>query len=338
MTLHEALKKLISGESLTRVETQSVFQSIMSGEATDAQIGALLIALRMKGETVDEITGAAEIMREKATAILPESREYLVDTCGTGGDGSNTFNISTVVAFVAAGAGARVAKHGNRSVSSKSGSADVLEALGVHVSIPPEKMKFCLDKVGISFLFAPALHKAMKYAIGPRKEMAVRTIFNLLGPLTNPAGAENQLIGVYAPELTEPLARVLKNMGSTRAFVVHGLNRIDEVSISGDTKISELHNGMVETYTLSPTDLGVSPAPEDTILGGTAEDNAKILREILSGKEGPHRDVVLLNAAFAITAAGLVETPREGLAAAEQSIDTGAALEKLTTLIQVSNS
>ncbi len=338
MTLHEALKKLISGESLTRAETRSVFQIIMSGEATDAQIGAFLIALRMKGETADEITGAAEIMREKATPILPESREYLVDTCGTGGDGSNTFNISTAVAFVAAGAGARVAKHGNRSVSSKSGSADVLEALGVDVSMPPEKMKFCLDKVGISFLFAPSLHKAMKFAIGPRKEMAVRTIFNLLGPLTNPAGAENQLIGVYAPELTEPLAEVLKNMGSTRAFVVHGMNRIDEFSISDDTRISELHNGTVETYTLSPTDFGISPAPEDTILGGTAEDNAKILREILSGKEDPHRDVVLLNAAFAIAAAGLVETPREGLAAAKQSIDTGAALEKLTKLVQISNS
>ncbi len=338
MTVREALKKLTSGESLSREETRAVFQSIMSGEATDAQIGALLIALRMKGETVDEITGAAEIMREKATAVLPENREYLVDTCGTGGDGSNTFNISTAVAFVAAGAGARVAKHGNRSVSSKSGSADVLEALGVNVSISLEKMKYCLDEVGISFLFAPALHKAMKYAIGPRKEMAVRTIFNLLGPLTNPAGAENQLIGVYDAALTEPLAHVLKNMGSTRAFVVHGLNRIDEVSISDSTRISELHDGAVETYTFSPDEFGISSATEDSILGGTAEDNAGILRAVLSGRRGPHRDVVLLNAAFAIAAAGLTDTPKDGLKAATEAIDTGAAMKKLETLVAVSNS
>jgi anthranilate phosphoribosyltransferase len=292
----------------------------------------------MKGETVDEITGAAEIMREKATAVLPENREFLVDTCGTGGDGSNTFNISTAVAFVAAGAGARVAKHGNRSVSSKSGSADVLEALGVNVSISSEKMKYCLDKVGISFLFAPALHKAMKYAIGPRKEMAVRTIFNLLGPLTNPAGAENQLIGVYDAALTEPLAHVLRNMGSTRAYVVHGMNRIDEVSISDGTRISELHNGSVETYTFSPDELGIPSATEDSILGGTAEDNAGILRAVLSGQKGPHRDVVLLNAAFAIAAAGLTDTPKEGLEAATKTIDSGAAMKKLENLVAASNS
>ena len=338
MTLSEALKKLTSGESLSREETKTVFQTIMSGEATDAQIGALLIALRMKGESVDEITGAAEIMREKATAVLPESRKNLVDTCGTGGDGSNTFNISTAVAFVAAGAGARVAKHGNRSVSSKSGSADVLEALGVNVSISSDKMKFCLDEVGISFLFAPALHKAMKYAIGPRKEMAVRTIFNLLGPLTNPAGAQNQLLGVYDSGLTEPLAHVLKNMGSTRAFVVHGMNRIDEVSISDSTRISELHEGAVETYMVSPKDFGIPSAPESSILGGTAADNADVLRAVFSGQKGPHRDVVRLNAAFAIAAAGLTQTPNEGLEAATEAIDSGVAMQKLNTLVEVSNS
>ncbi len=334
MAIQEAIKKVVASEDLSQDEARKVFDDIMSGKATDAQIAAFIVGLHMKGETIDEITGAAEVMREKATPVLPDRPDHIVDTCGTGGDCSNTFNISTAAAFVASGAGACVAKHGNRSVSSKCGSADVLEALGVTIGISPERMKGCLDEVGICFLFAPALHGAMKYAIGPRKEIGVRTIFNILGPLTNPARATNQLLGVFSPALTEPLASVLRNMGSSRAFVVHGLNGMDEVSISDETQVSELAEGAVRTYTIAPEDLGIERSNISAIAGGDARDNADIIKKVLSGKKGPGRDIVLINAAFAIVSAGLAADPSRGLALAGEAIDSGAAEEKLARLIE----
>jgi anthranilate phosphoribosyltransferase len=332
MTIQEAIKKATARENLSTAECRDVFSDIMSGNATPAQIAAFLVALRMKGETVDEITGATLVMREKATHITSKDPQHTVDTCGTGGDGSNSFNISTAAAFVAAGAGAVVAKHGNRSVSSMCGSADVLEALGVSVAIPPEKMQMCLDEIGICFLFAPAMHGAMKHAIGPRKEIAIRTIFNILGPLTNPAGAPNQLLGVFTPELTATLARVLANMGSRRAFVVHGAERLDEISIAGVTTIAELSNGKVSSYQITPEDFGINRAPISAIAGGSAIVNAGIIRDVFAGSEGPCRDVVVLNAGFAIAAAGVAADPVEGIARAAQSIDSGAAAAKLAQL------
>jgi anthranilate phosphoribosyltransferase len=331
--IKNAIKSVIAGKHLSQEETRIVFDEIMSGKATNAQIAALIVGLHMKGENIDEITGAAQIMREKATRILPRDTAHLVDTCGTGGDSSGTFNISTAAAFVTAGAGATVAKHGNRSVSSKSGSADVLEALGVDISVGPQKMKECLDTIGIAFLFAPALHGAMKHAIGPRKEIGIRTIFNILGPLTNPAGATNQLLGVFSPDLTETIAYVLKNLGSSRAFVVHGMNRIDEVSLCGETRISELHKDLVKTYTVTPESLGLQSAAPETVLGGEAKENAEIIKKILSGKKGPYRDIVVLNAAFAIIAAGIAKDPMDGIIKAQESIDSGAAENKLMLLI-----
>jgi anthranilate phosphoribosyltransferase len=286
----------------------------------------------MKGETPDEITGAATVMREKALHIAPRSKEYLVDTCGTGGDGSNTFNISTAAAFVAAGAGAIVAKHGNRSVSSKCGSADVLEALGVNISLSPEQMKTCLDSIGICFLFAPALHKAMKYAIGPRKEIAIRTIFNILGPLTNPADAKTQLLGVFTPLLTEPMAMVLNNLGSKKAYVVCGKDNLDEISLSAETQISEVNNSKITTYSIRPEDFGFTRVAASELSGGLPPENASIIRDVLSGKKGPHRDIVLLNAAFALAASGVAADPHEGLSLAKNAIDQGNALRKLEEL------
>ncbi|MBD3239765.1 MAG: anthranilate phosphoribosyltransferase [Chitinivibrionales bacterium] len=333
--IREAIRKAVSGKNLTVDETTEVFTRIMEGEATDAQIAALIVALRLKGETVDEVTGAATAMREKAEPVVPEYTDYLVDTCGTGGDQSNTFNISTAAAFVAAAAGARVAKHGNRSVSSRSGSADVLEALGVNIGISPADMKTCLDEIGICFLFAPALHKAMKFAAGPRKEIGVRTVFNILGPLTNPAGARNQVLGVYSYELTELMGSVLKNLGSERAFVVHGLDPLDEVSLSSETRVTELCDGALKTYTVTPRTFGLEEASLDAIRGGTAEENATIVRGVLEGKPGPCRDIVLLNAGFAIAAAGLAETPAGGIDLAAKAIDSGAAADKLRRLAEL---
>lgn len=336
MTIQEAIRSVTSGSCLSTGETRSVFNQIMGGEATDAQIAAFIVALRMKGETVDEITGAAEVMREKATPVLPENTEHVVDTCGTGGDRSNTFNISTATAFVAAGAGATVAKHGNRSVSSKSGSADVIEALGVNITVTPETMKKCLDDIGICFLFAPSLHKAMKHAIGPRKEIAIRTVFNILGPLTNPSRAANQLLGVFSPDMTEPLAKVLANMGSAHAYVVHGLDGLDEITLSGRTRVSELANGSVNTYEISPHDFGIKTASTDAIAGKGPEENAEIIRAILAGTEnGPCRDIVVLNAAFAIAASGIAKDPNEGAARAAEALDSGAASEKLSRLAEI---
>jgi anthranilate phosphoribosyltransferase len=332
MTIQEAIRAVIAGNHLNKDEAIQVFSEIMSGAATDAQIAAFLVALRMKGESVDEITGAAAVMREKATHVQPSKKGFVIDTCGTGGDGTNTFNISTAAAFVIAGAGATVAKHGNRSVSSKCGSADVLEALGININITPEQMRECIDSTGICFLFAPLLHKAMKYAIGPRKEIGIRTIFNVLGPLTNPARASSQLMGVFSPNLTETMATVLNNMGTLRAYVVHGMDPLDEISISSPTKISEINNGTVTTYTVQPEDFGISRSPIAAIRGDNPIVNAQIIRDVLKGNRGPCRDVVIINSAFALAASGVAATPHEGMKIAAESIDSGAAVKKLEEL------
>jgi anthranilate phosphoribosyltransferase len=334
MTIQEAIRQVSSGKSLSIAESSDVFDGIMSGGATDAQIAAFIVALRMKGETPDEITGAAMVMREKATHVLPGDARHVVDTCGTGGDGAHTFNISTAAAFVAAGAGATVAKHGNRCVSSSCGSADVLEALCVNISVDAGVMKQCLDEIGICFLFAPLLHKAMKYAIGPRKEIGIRTIFNILGPLTNPSLARAQLLGVFSQELTVVMAEVLKNLGSTRAYVVHGTDGLDEITITAETQIAELAGGAVSTYTISPEDFGFSRHPLSAIAGGTAQENAAIVKEVLGGKKGPQRDIVVLNAGFAIAASGIAKNPKEGVAMAQRAIDKGLAMEKLEKLAE----
>ncbi len=334
--IQEAIKDLIAGADLGRARTRAAMDQIMSGQATDAQIGAFLVALRIKGETVDEIAGCAEVMREKATPIAT-ARPDLIDTCGTGGDDSGTFNISTAVAFVACGAGLAVAKHGNRSISSHCGSADVLAALGVNVEASPEKVGECLDEVGIGFLFAVALHGAMKHAIGPRRELATRTVFNVLGPLTNPAGAKRQLIGVYDSALTEALAGVLGQLGSERALVVHGSDGLDEITLTGPTQVSELRDGSVSTRQIDPRDFGLQLAPAEALQGGDAAYNARILREVLDGREGPRRDVVLINAATAIAVGGRAEDTTAGLELARASIDSGRARQALDRLVEVSN-
>ena len=335
MNIQEAIAKVIEGADLSRGEMTDAMNQIMSGEATDAQIGAFLIALRVKGESVDEIAGAASVMREKATPIATR-HDVIVDTCGTGGDHSGTFNISTAAAFVAAGAGLCVAKHGNRSVTSQSGSADVLSALGVNIEASPETVSRCLDDVGVGFLFAPALHGAMKYAIGPRREIGARTIFNALGPLTNPAGATRQVIGVYSAALTETLAGVLGTLGLAHAFVVHGSDGLDEMTLTGPTRVSELKHGSVSTYSVSPGDFGLAQAPADALKGGDADYNAEITRSILNGEEGPRRDIVLLNAAAAIVAGDKARDLNEGVQVAAEVIDSGKALEKLEGLIAAS--
>lgn len=336
MNMQKAIAKVIDGDDLRRAEMVDVMNQIMSGEATDAQIGAFLIALRLKGESVDEIAGAAAVMREKATPIATK-HDVIVDTCGTGGDHSGTFNISTTAAFVAAGAGLCVAKHGNRAATSQSGSADVLMALGVNIEASPETVSQCLDEVGIGFLFAPALHGAMKYAIGPRRELGVRTIFNALGPLTNPAGAKRQVIGVYSAALTETLAGVLATLGAERAYVVHGTDGLDEMTLTGPTKVSELKDGAVSTYRVSPGEVGLGQARADALKGGDADSNAAITLSILKGAEGPARDIVLLNAAAAIVAGGKASDLREGVQAAAEAIDSGRAMAKLEALIEASN-
>jgi len=334
MNIKDAIKAIVENKNLSMQESYEIFNQIMSGEATDAQIAAFIVALRIKSETADEITGAVNVMREKVTHINPKNRDHLIDTCGTGGDGANTFNISTAAAFIAAGAGASVAKHGNRNISSRCGSADVLEALGVNVNVAPEITEQCINDIGIGFLFAPSLHKAMKYAINPRKEIGIRTIFNILGPLTNPASAPNQLLGVFAAAITETMAQVLKNIGTNKAYIVHGMDPLDEVSLSNPTKVSELNNGEIRTYTISPEDFGVKRVPISALAGGTPAENAVIIRKVLEGEKGPHRDIVLLNAAFAIAAAGIVETPLEAFSIAVKTLDSGTALKKLQQLIE----
>ncbi len=335
--MQETIKKVVEGYDLTREEARSVMETIMNGEATDAQIGGFLIAMRLKGETIEEIASFTEVMREKATHIDAGNLRVL-DTCGTGGDEAHTFNISTITAFVAAGAGITVAKHGNRSVSSKCGSADLIMELGINIDIPPEKVSECLKKVGIAFLFAPKLHASMKYAIGPRRELRVRTFFNILGPMTNPAGAKRQLIGVYSRELVGTIAGVLADLGSERAFVVHGNDGLDEITTTSETFVAEVKNGKVNTYSISPEDFGLPRTTPDELEGGDTSKNAEIFNSILSGDAGPGRYIVILNSAFAICAGGGAETPAEGMKIAEKSIDSGKAMAKYKTLKEISNS
>ncbi|MBI3600837.1 MAG: anthranilate phosphoribosyltransferase [Nitrospinae bacterium] len=334
--IREAIAKVIEKRDLTESEMSGAFEEIMSGGASPAQIGSFITALRMKGETVDEITGAAKVMREKALHIKTKSKT-IVDTCGTGGDESGTFNISTTTAFVAAGAGLTVAKHGNKSVSSKSGSADVLRTLGVNIEAEVSHVEKCLDEIGIGFLFAPLLHSAMKFAIGPRREIGIRTIFNILGPLTNPAGAHSQVLGVYDHRLTEPLSKVLCRLGSTHVFVVHGADGLDEITLTGKTYISELKGGEIKNYEIVPEDFGLKRCKNEELLGGDSEINARITLDILNGKKGPQRDIILLNAAAAITAGGKARDLKEGIGAASEAIDSGMAMKKLEGLRRLTN-
>jgi anthranilate phosphoribosyltransferase len=331
MTLHNALEKLLRGDSLAADEAAEAMTVIMDGEATSAQIACLLTALRMKGESVDEIAGFARVMREKAVRIAPK-REPLVDTCGTGGDRLKTFNISTAAAFVVAGAGVAVAKHGNRSVTSKSGSADVLEQLGVSLAVSPECVEACIEQIGVGFLFAQRFHPAMKYAAPVRREIGIRTVFNILGPLTNPAGASCQVIGVYDPDLTLPLAQVLGLLGSRRAFVVHGMLGLDEWSTAGATRVSELRDGEVTTRFYTAADFGLLEATPDELAGGSPAENADIIQRLFRGEGGPKRDIVMLNAAAALVAAGQAKDIPDGLQQAADSLDSGAALDKLQAL------
>ena len=335
MDIKEAIGKVMLGEHLLGEEAEAVMGQIMAGETTPAQIGAFLTALRLKGETVEEITGCARAMRRSAIPVRPR-RQDLVDTCGTGGDKTGTFNISTTAAFVVAGAGLAVAKHGNRSVSSHCGSADLLEALGVNLELAPDQVADCIDEVGIGFLFAPRFHPAMKHAIGPRREMGVRTIFNILGPLTNPAGATRQIMGVYDPSLTSPLAQVLGRLGAQAAFVVHGADGLDELSTTGINRVSHLRDGWVKDFSLDPAELGLPGAQLEDLRGGTVEENAQITQAILAGERGPRRDVVLLNAAAALVAGGMARDFKEGLQQAAEAIDSGSAREKLEGLVAFS--
>ena len=335
--IKEAIAKAVSQEDLNESEMMQAMDEVMGGKATPAQIAAFITALRMKGETVEEVTGAARIMRKKATRIDARS-SIIVDTCGTGGDGMNTFNISTTTAFVVAAAGITVAKHGNRAVSSGCGSADCLEALGVNIGVGPEIVEECIQQIGIGFLFAPRLHGAMKYAIEPRREIGVRTIFNMLGPLTNPAGATAQLLGVYDPQLTEMFAGVLKNLGTKRAFVVHGSDGLDEATVTGETRVSELKDGLITTYNIDPVEIFGETYQGKDLIGGDASANAAITKNVLIGKDGACRKIVLLNAALALMAGEKAKDIREGVAMAEECIDNGAAIKKLQALIELSNS
>lgn len=331
----EALAKVVENLDLTEDEAAEVMADIMEGKASDAQIGGLLTGLRMKGETESEVSGFARTMRAKAAQVRPVAQP-LVDTCGTGGDMTDTFNISTTAAFVVAGAGASIAKHGNRSVSSKSGSADVLEALGVVIDLAPEQVARCIDEVGIGFLFALRMHQAMKYAAGPRREMGIRTVFNILGPLTNPAGAGHQLVGVFSDELVEFVAGVLARLGTKHAIVVHGEPGLDEMSTIGDTYVAEARDGVVGAYRLSPDEFDLAPTTAADIVGGGPEENAAITRAVLSGERGPARDIVLFNAAAALVAADVASDVAQGLVAASDSVDSGAALGKLEALAKLS--
>ncbi len=330
------IQKVIDGQNLTQIEMSEAFDMIMSGGATPAQIAGLIVALRIKGETIDEIAGGAASMRRHAVFIDTGLLD-VVDTCGTGGDSSNSFNISTTAAFVVAGAGVPVAKHGNRAISSKCGSADLLAALGVNLEVDSDTVEDCIRDVGIGFLFAPSMHPAMKYAMPPRRELGVRTVFNMLGPLTNPAGAKGQIIGVFSPELTEPFAEVLKLLGSKRAFVVHGHDGMDEITITTTTRVSELNNGKVSTYELDALDFIDEYADAGDLAGDDAATNAAITRTVLSGEKGPCRDIVCLNAAAAIAAGGKAVDIREGWIAAGDSIDSGKAMQALDGLIEETN-
>jgi anthranilate phosphoribosyltransferase len=327
------IARVMQRQDLTSAQAEEAMQIIMSGSATEAQIGGYLVALRMKGETVPEIAGSARAMRQHATRIYPTiNGDPLLDTAGTGGDGAHTFNISTATAFLLAGAGQVVAKHGNRAASSRCGSADVLAALGVRIELTPDQVAACIEQVGIGFLFAPRFHPAMKFAVGPRRELGQRTIFNLLGPLTNPANATHQLIGVYDPALTHPLAEVLADLGGKAAFVVHGHGGLDELTTSGPNRVSRLCDGRVDSYMLDPRDFGLRPASLDDLRGGEPAENARMLRDLLSGVDrSPRRDVLLLNAALALSTRH--DDVTLGLRQAEEALDSGAALHKLDSLV-----
>src|SRR6059036_842606 len=342
----EAVRALVDRRDLTRIEAAAAMDAIMSGAATNAQIAAFLTALRMKGETVEELIGFAQVMREKVArvptrgeetaALTGTDREMLIDTCGTGGDASGTFNVSTATAFVVAGAGLKVAKHGNRSVSSLCGSADVVETLGINLDLSPARVAQCIDEVGIGFLYAPLLHTAMKHVMPARREMGIRTVFNVLGPLTNPAGANAQVIGVYSRHLVEPLARVLAELGTHRAFVVHGADGLDEISNTGESRVSEVREGVVRSFTVRPDDFGVARAPIGDLRGGDREQNAEIIRAILAGEPGPKRDIVLMNSAAALVAGAKARDLKDGVSQAALAIDSGAARGKLEALVALS--
>lgn len=337
MKIQNALKKVLDKVDLKEEEMVSIMTQIMEGQVKDSQLGSLLTALRIKGESIEEIAGAAIVMRDKSENINVSRTETIVDTCGTGGDGANTFNISTAAAFVVAGCGLTVAKHGNKAVSSLSGSADVLRCLGVNIDADKLTVEKCLDEIGIGFLFAPMMHGAMKYAAGVRKELGFRTIFNLLGPLTNPAGANAQVIGIYDSSRLKQIASVLKLLGTRQAFVVHGSDGLDEITLTGTTNVCELVNGQVKEYTLEPENFELTACKAKDISGGTPEENANIIKNILSGEQGPKRDIVLMNASAAICAGGIAENLKVAMHLARQSIDTGLAEKKLNELCRLSH-
>ena len=338
MNISKAIKAVISKQNLNESEMHDVMNSIMTGQTTDAQIGAFLVGLSMKGETIEEITASAKVMRALATSVELSSNDYLVDTCGTGGDGLGLFNISTASAFVVAAAGGKVAKHGNRSISSKSGSADVLEAAGINLNISPELISHCIEEIGLGFMFAPAHHSAMKHAIGPRKELAVRTIFNVLGPLTNPAKAPNQIMGVYNKSLVEPIANVLKGLNSRHVMVVHSEDGLDEFSIANTTYVAELKDNNISTYTVHPCDFGLEEGNLNSIKAENAEQSLALINEAFSGKKGVARDIIALNAGAAIYVSGLVSSFDEGVTQANQILSDGSAQDKLDAYILASNS
>jgi anthranilate phosphoribosyltransferase len=334
MDMQTAIRAVTERRDLDSAEMESVMRLIMTGQATPAQIGGFLVGLRMKGESIDEIAAAAQVMRELAMRV-DVSGPHLVDTCGTGGDGASTFNISTASALVAAAAGARVAKHGNRSVSSSSGSADVLEAAGVRLDLSPPQVAACIGEVGVGFLFAPQHHSAMKHAIGPRKEMGVRTVFNLLGPLTNPAGAPNQVLGVFSDDWVEPLAQVLKRLGSEHVLVVHAEDGLDEISIGAPTRVAELKDGEISVYTVTPEDFGLQRADVGSLAVTDARESLSVIRDVLENQAGPARDIVMLNAGAAIYAAGLASSLADGVARAGEALQSGKAKEILEALVRV---
>ncbi len=336
MDMKEAIKKVVAGENLTIDEAKEVMRAMLSGEATQAQIGSFLTALRIKGETIDEIVGCATVMQELAEHVKPKTAIPYIDFVGTGGDGANTFNISTTSAFVAAGAGVPIAKHGNRAISSKSGAADVLEALGINIMLEAEMVEECIEKVGMGFMFAQIFNKAMKNVGQARSDMGIRTIFNILGPISNPSNAKGALIGVYSDRLTEPLAKAMHAMGVERGIVACGNSCMDEITVAGSTQISEIKDNEVRTYIVKPENFGMKTVSVEDIRGGDCDENAKITRAVLSGEKGPKRDIVLLNAGAAIYVAGLADSIAEGIKKAEESVDTGAAMKVLEDLIEIS--
>ncbi|MDA0769424.1 MAG: anthranilate phosphoribosyltransferase [SAR202 cluster bacterium Casp-Chloro-G4] len=334
--IREAIEAAVEGRSLTVEEAAQAMEEIMTGEATPAQFGAFVTALRIKGETVDEITGMAQVMREKSLHVNVEGA--LVDTCGTGGDASGTFNISTTAAFVVAGAGVKVAKHGNRAMSGACGSADVLESIGVKIDLGPEGVERCLLETNFGFMFAQTFHPSMRFAAGPRREIGIRTVFNILGPLTNPAGAQSQVIGVADPAVADKMAQVLAKLGSTHALVVHGGDGLDEISLSGPTQVWEMQGGVVTEKSISPADVGLSSSPTSAIQAGGVEESARILREVLAGKTGPARDIVLINAAAALLAADKVSSLADGVRVAAEAIDSGNAQASMESFVKLSQS